>query len=612
MRSSLFITVLLLTVGVWPTVATGQPVDVEDNYLNLAFTGDGRTPSAAQILERQAREVNGARSEVGSGATGDVSYGVPIGLPPALLAPELSLSYSSAAGTHSIVGRGWDVQAGMRIVSMSARSRTHLWSDNPNARKITGGGLDGVLVPNDSDGWDYISNQGGLVVASFDNMTWTIEHEGVTTLLRSTTPSSRGTFVVDEIIDRGGNRVLAHWSGPLLESLTYGGTTSTGPGDHLVVVELDYVDREDVSHRAADGHVQTLTQRLDSVTVFTCDGELSDPCADFRPRLSYELHFELQFLTDEELLTEVTWSDWTGTDWTAPEPVPNGTRSLALFSYTPFPQATTPVYGGDTPELALPFISAGRTHTAGGLTPNDSWQEGSLYDLSGDGLLDVLDDFDGYWQLIDPLGDTREFWDPLQLGGFSTVWEVDEESRSLAPPAFEGVEGHDLTRTYVMGPDDYASFQHRRLLDIDGDGFQDLVVSASEPGVEWEQGSEETSTISWCSPPLPSGTSTMAAPRASPSTMWCRHLSSGAGSPTTPTLGTSSTSRRGKPTTPRATWSICATSMATGCPTWSRWCRASAACECGTTAPAVAVPAGPPASLTRSTPTAGGVEAASS
>ena len=90
-------------------------VAVAGDFEGLSFTGDGSSPSGLSLFNNCEKSAQGARYATSASEKGDASYGIGIQLPPALLSPSVALSYSSAAGAHSFVGRGWSIDAGMTI-----------------------------------------------------------------------------------------------------------------------------------------------------------------------------------------------------------------------------------------------------------------------------------------------------------------------------------------------------------------------------------------------------------------------------------------------------------------------------------------------------------------
>lgn len=124
-----------------PTVAAAAP----SGFLNASFTGDGQTPSALQLYEAQTRSMEASKHLTTGTPSGDVSYSVPIPLPPALNQPAVSLAYASGAGSHSALGRGWSLSTGPSITRLTGKQATTTYWGIPQAHLLSGGGMDAVL-----------------------------------------------------------------------------------------------------------------------------------------------------------------------------------------------------------------------------------------------------------------------------------------------------------------------------------------------------------------------------------------------------------------------------------------------------------------------------------
>ncbi|MFT4623302.1 MAG: hypothetical protein ACI8PZ_001958, partial [Myxococcota bacterium] len=146
LRTIASITAALYAVAL-PHSAVAGDDDLPPQFMSLSVTGDGVTPGSSQLLASLAVDARLADHGVSAGASGELSYGIGLELPPALLSPELSLTYSSGAGPQSWVGRGWSLSAGMRITSLGPREQLGAYSDTPDAVRVSGGGLSGLLIP---------------------------------------------------------------------------------------------------------------------------------------------------------------------------------------------------------------------------------------------------------------------------------------------------------------------------------------------------------------------------------------------------------------------------------------------------------------------------------
>src|SRR6187455_69236 len=100
----------VVCAGVGLAVAASGQTAEPGNFLNLSVSGDGKTPSALELLQGVERKLSEPQSAVSASATGDASWSLPLPLPSARHMPTVSLGYSSAGGVGS-VGRGFAVDA---------------------------------------------------------------------------------------------------------------------------------------------------------------------------------------------------------------------------------------------------------------------------------------------------------------------------------------------------------------------------------------------------------------------------------------------------------------------------------------------------------------------
>ena len=441
---------------------------VPNDYLNLSFTGDGATPSAMEVFEQQARKLASLRAASSVSNKGDASYSVPVPLPPALRAPEVGLAYSSQGGGHSYIARGWSIDAGMQMTRITGAAASHAYDSYAEVYRIGGGGLSGLVVPFGS-GWKYVST--GPIAVSVSRGTdgaFTVVAGGVTTRLEADdtvtwdTTTQPTTWHTTSSRDASGNAVDYAWSGARLESIRYGGATDSSgaevPGEeHLIEVSFVYAPRAHASYQAQDGHLDVIGDQLQSVVIASRYG-LTDYETQGVVTLTYG------DVDAESMLLAIDQESVDGLE----------TRLLAVFEYSllPDPETATSMTDSSIPVAAYTTNSS-RTPGA------PSWSDTStgLFDLSGDGLAEVLEageSWVGRWYLWDD-GDAS--WD----GGRELELPGD------IPCGFDGPEGCDydgesFERTYtVRCDDDYAkSISARRVLDVDGDGFLDVVQIAAD------------------------------------------------------------------------------------------------------------------------------------
>src|SRR5687768_9219778 len=87
--------------------AAGQ-TESSGNFLNLSFTGDGRTPTSLELHAKASRSLTEASFATTASPVGDAGWSIPMTLPPALQMPSLAVSYSSGGG-YGLAGRGFSV-----------------------------------------------------------------------------------------------------------------------------------------------------------------------------------------------------------------------------------------------------------------------------------------------------------------------------------------------------------------------------------------------------------------------------------------------------------------------------------------------------------------------
>ncbi len=462
-----------------PGFAAGGWEDAD--HLQLSYTGDGHLPSAMSQFQAQERQLATARSNVSASPKGVASYQIDLDLPPALFAPSLSLSYSSATGDHTVLARGWDLSVGMPINRVSARAQTHAYAGLRHTLfRINGGGLSGDLMYDETVGeFVYISGSPAPVnatlsgtdsdhdgVADAGDLTWTIVSGGVTTILEPNDLGwGSGAFPMAwrpvHVEDRSGNAIDYEWDGAELQAVSFGYTTTGADDEPTFTVDFTYEPKERptghwaqvvayASRDASSGKLEIIDRRISEIEVWASVPELGAGSTQIaRWSLSYG------DVNGEELLLRVRQSV--------------GGVFEANFDYEP-PGPPSP---GLRSSENVP-ISIGSSGTASGARTTTTRVYTSLNDVSGDGLPDEMSGLG--WAA----------WQELDFSDGETPTSLFSESRNVETP-FSLIRG--LTQELAVTVDcvdnertdngETATFSQRRLVDVDGDGFQDLVISDS-------------------------------------------------------------------------------------------------------------------------------------
>ncbi|MEQ1505089.1 MAG: hypothetical protein ABMB14_22840, partial [Myxococcota bacterium] len=443
-------------VVVCAQVALGQ-TETTGDFLNLSFTGDGRTPSSLELHGRATRGAVAASFAATASSTGDATWSLPLALPTARLMPAVSVSYSSSGG-YGWVGRGFAVQAGLDVRAPTGPAAAG-YVDVPGAL-IVSGGLDGLLVP-DGDAWRWVSDTPGAVVAAYDPVarrftvrsglvTWTLDpRDDVDWDALGAEPWH---WHATSQADTTGDRVDYLWSGERLDRVEYGGVGPSGvapPGDeHFLAVTFTYSATAHAFVRADQGVVETVDQRLRSVEIRSAWDRAESPL------LRYDLTYD--GADDAVQWIDVTEVRGDGTD--------GGTQRVASFDYTTLDD------GFEIEADAPPFLSSSGTIT-NGVGQGDTTLDLALLDVSGDTLPDAVEStLAAAWQRVDHLADgvTSHWWEDLF---------ADEDPHTL-----EGLSGplEDSSTVIVWDdgvtdpqPEDriQATYGLRRTVDVDGDGL---------------------------------------------------------------------------------------------------------------------------------------------
>ncbi|MFT4623760.1 MAG: YD repeat-containing protein [Myxococcota bacterium] len=461
-------TALVLALFAGTAAASG---DDDAIFLGLSAAGDGVTPTVAEALAHDSG-LQGVGYGASGSARGDVSYAVPIALPEGRLGPGVALAYSSAAGAHSPLGRGWSIAAGMTLTHVTGKARAQAYGLELTAPvRVSGGGLSGILFKGDT-GWELHSESPQNADVSFhpgDNA-WTVRSGGITTTLVAYDDAD--AWAAHSVADSWGNQVVYHRGGDgVLERVEWGGTQGAMPGEWedapLYALVSDIEDAPHVSYRGLpSGGVAVLDRR---VVGFTLDTEVActDASVDCTSMVSPAWDLCYAPFGSEERLVEVRQRS-------AAHPASCGytegpeVMTLAAFHYTAF-EPEGHLYGEQPGPGLLGLRSTGRD--------GETYQWVDMADANGDGWVDRLD-----WGDDGPLAHAH-----VAHGGGS-LWLSD------LPEPFDRPEPtHKLgaSKSAVVGIDYAPTFPNGTLpirnnyttqtwVDLDGDGLRDLIVARED------------------------------------------------------------------------------------------------------------------------------------
>ncbi|MFT5455662.1 MAG: YD repeat-containing protein [Myxococcota bacterium] len=452
----------------------------EGAFLELSMSGDGITPTAADGLAHTAEL---AAADLGATASqqGEAQYAVPIGLPSARLSPEVGLSYSSLAGPHSGVGRGWSLGGGMTLSRVTGQVRAQAYGEEATAPlRIDGGGVSGILFDR-ADGWALHSLAPAPVTVTHDPHSgeFTVQSQGITTVLAPMAPlSDPDTWRARAVVDAFGNQVVYTWGADgLLEAVEWGGVATEVPGEWadapLYTLEVHTEDAPWASYQGRAGGLVTLDRRVIALSLnleVACIAGAE--CADDMPVPAWDLCYApLPGGAGEEVLASVYLrAEGAESGCTAGES--ETAQRLAAFDYT----AWNPDLGGITDAAGPGTFGDGETSKHGvSLTSID------LADVNGDGWADRLD-----WSGYDPVAQA------YLSGGGAPTWQAPEEAdpvetSGLAPS--RGIGGSvaaitdfdTLIDSAVRYHPYYTRYTTDRWVDLDHDGFVDLVRAPYAP-----------------------------------------------------------------------------------------------------------------------------------
>lgn len=223
---------MVIALGLLPWLAPSARATTGD-YLNLSFTGDGETPSALErFASAQPKGASALAGGVGGSQSGDASWATEVALPPALLAPSVSIRYGSG-GSYGRLGRGFSLSAGPTIRKLSPRERAGLQA-LPNAPTTAEvyrleGPVSGLFwLGTSSYRWMsdthpvavQVTAAGGGFTVVADGTTWTMAADNTGTVTGWHATSA---------VDANGNRIDWTYTGDRVDRIDYGGTSAGSP-----------------------------------------------------------------------------------------------------------------------------------------------------------------------------------------------------------------------------------------------------------------------------------------------------------------------------------------------------------------------------------------------
>jgi len=432
-----------------------------------------------------------------------------IPLPPALLQPNVSISYSSGAGHHSWIARGFQLSANIEIARPNNRARTRKYVDAtgaplPDVWEIRGGGLDGAVYSDGNGLHRWVGDRPGAVKIDTSGSTVYLTVDTIVTEFGAV-PGIQGGMSTERFhstsqSDSYGNRIDWKYTGTRIDSIEFGGVDSNS---HVAVLSFSYSaslpDETGAliavpdSYRGGSGIVEQIGERLTSIRVqhLGTGAAVQDDVFSFDLQMTGGmpvLHRVFRTVVDaahnasDEVLASFSWSPDLGNTTDA-------SQSPAEFSE----------YSDTQSHFALPEHKMGGTASnSSSVFPQVASRTGgatTVMDFSGDGIPDVM----GHELLVH--------------GGPSAFDEITSSSSVLPGfrlPYLEPyiVDGPDDVLNYVMA-DFWADFpvdspEHldasytmrltpceqgysvtqSLVTDVDSDGFPDLILGVADEAPE--------------------------------------------------------------------------------------------------------------------------------
>jgi YD repeat-containing protein len=451
-----------------------------------ALPGDGVVPDLSLLMATIFRQPVEAKHLAGGGAKGDLTYSLSLSLPPSLLAPSLSLDYSAGGGPGYDAGyAGWNLGGITEIARPTEPAYTGL-----DAYRISGA-LNGILIKRECPGGSCLagysyyvlkSADSKLVLADYDNLqgadTWSVRLGFSTMTLKKVGANDR--YRVTEVRDNYLNNIVyAYDASGRINTIQYGGATTTNGN---VKIHFNFGSAAKAWRQYANGGKLVFDKILMSVDISV---DKPTGSGKFIRANAYRL-VDTAADGGVDELTEIVHEGYdttTGTSLTQSQP-------LASFAYSGITTGAREVYVAHPAWTDAAFGSSITTEYRRGTgVIGDPKPEGrtkvptGLLDLNCDGIADKVTS-----------GDTGFVGASVDLKDIasSTAWTISPgHAYGTASNGLEKYIDWSATPYKVAGP---AAAIHETLitpwsgtsghsrtisqiLDVDGDGIPDLLVS---------------------------------------------------------------------------------------------------------------------------------------
>lgn len=488
---NLFFTFTFLTLAI-TNFAHADSQEIED-IKDIKLPGDGETPTFLQYLDSQGHDIKPSQDLLSSTSKGDVSYSFKIELPPAIMQPGLTLSYSSAGGANREMAYGWSLN-GIAEINKPLNRAYKFNPDEPwdNEWLVSGADFGGTLYPSDEDDyWFYLaSSKPGFVSAHYlyNQNIWNIHSNGIRWILSAVddgeAPTGTGTALwrTVEQKDNAGNRITyTYHDDGRIKAICYGGNGKTG-AKHLAAVEFLYAPNSSVRTSYRAGYLQKQAYHITKIGIrsfdgspFACGSELPQngvESGDYFAGQAWKVYELIHTTVDKvDLLTKIQVTGYSDA----------GSQSevIASFQYSQFDP--------DRPPTKAQMWSQDRYYSHSGSKDgtNGVYSEtvASLIDFNRDGLPDLINASRAISE--------EDSWaiSPLTINGGrgpNARFEFDDghfiegiDDSSLYGMRTPGTTINYKTVTSIGMPATQTG-TIRQLIDIDSDGYPDLLVSNSE------------------------------------------------------------------------------------------------------------------------------------
>lgn len=501
------------------------PVFAGDDIGNFDWhtPGDGKTPTVLQYLDTaKGTDVKEAAHLGMATSKGDLVYSYGLDLPPALLKPSLSLSYSSETEMGLEMPFGWSLNGIAEIRRPLTRGYKIDGPQHSRDYLLSGSGFSGVLKPSgNADGKFFLkSSEPTYVTAEYDETrnVWTVTHDALTFTLKEQ-DDGEGTTVgtavwrVTEMKDSSGNAVdFTYASDGRLVRISYGGNAQVGK-DHLIDVKFKYAANAAMRTNARAGFLTEYKRHVTLITVNSRESEGgtskssstdrvlqnwdvsedAESAIDASRLYAYDLVFTKKDSLD--LLTKLEREGRTSQD----------AETVATFEYSAYDED---IDGDDRLDISgeavrvndkAPTSLGGfrQATSADGVSTDETTH--SLMDFNRDGLPDVIDASASdiattqKWQVTSQSVDDNAR--TLDWNGAETVTAIDATMGATI------TDKVDLTKSYNL------SHATRELIDFDGDGYLDIVESGDvakwtvsygrEVGLDFKAYAEALPDVNW-------------------------------------------------------------------------------------------------------------------